>query len=40
MNKKTDSVDDVNSLIESAEEMETNQIADATKENLPVYTLN
>jgi uncharacterized protein len=28
------------SLIETAKEMETNQIADATKENLPVFTLN
>jgi uncharacterized protein YbcC (UPF0753/DUF2309 family) len=27
-------------LFEDANEMETNQIADATKENLPVYTLN
>lgn len=31
---------DIHSLIESANEMETNQIADATKENLPVYALN
>jgi uncharacterized protein len=35
--QKTDSVHDFNSLIESAKEMETNQIADATRENLPVY---
>jgi uncharacterized protein len=28
------------SLVETAKEMETNQIADATKENLPVFTLN
>ncbi len=33
-------VDDVIALIESAIEMETNYIVDATKENLPVYTLN
>ena len=37
---KTDSVHDFNALLESAKEMETNQIADATKENLPVYILN
>jgi uncharacterized protein YbcC (UPF0753/DUF2309 family) len=37
---KTDSVHNFNTLIESAKEMETNQIADATKENLPVYILN
>lgn len=38
--QKIGSVQDVNALIESAKEMETNYIVDATKENLPVYTLN
>ncbi len=33
-------VKDVLPLIESAKEMETNYIVDATKENLPVYQLN
>lgn len=33
-------VKDINQLIETAKEMETNNIADATKENLPVYTIN
>ncbi len=33
------SIQDFNQLIEKANEMETNQIADATMENLPVYTL-
>jgi uncharacterized protein len=33
-------VQDFQKLFENAPEMETNQIADATKENLPVYTLN
>ena len=33
-------VQDLNSLIESAKEMETNNIIDATQENLPVYSLN
>ena len=31
------SFSDVQSLIEKAKEMETNNIVDATKENLPVY---
>ncbi len=31
---------DFHRLVETAPEMETNQIADATKENLPVYLLN
>jgi uncharacterized protein YbcC (UPF0753/DUF2309 family) len=35
-----DSIKDVNAFIESAKEMETNQITDATVENLPVYVLN
>ena len=33
-------VKDMNALIESAKEMETNNIVDATKENLPVYSIN
>jgi uncharacterized protein YbcC (UPF0753/DUF2309 family) len=33
-------VKDVIALAESAKEMETNYIVDATQENLPVYTLN
>jgi uncharacterized protein YbcC (UPF0753/DUF2309 family) len=33
------SIHDFTHLMETAAEMETNQIADATKENLPVYTL-
>jgi len=33
-------VQDFHALIETAKGMETNQIADATRENLPVYTLN
>ena len=37
---KVESVQDFNALIESAQEMETNQTADATLENLPVYILN
>ena len=31
---------DITQLLESAREMETNHIVDATRENLPVYTLN
>jgi hypothetical protein len=31
---------DVKSFIESAKEMETNHIVDATQENLPVYSLD
>ena len=34
------SVEDFDTLVETAPEMETNQIADATRENLPVFTLN
>jgi uncharacterized protein YbcC (UPF0753/DUF2309 family) len=34
------SLTDVHGLMESSKKMETNQIADATKENLPVYLLN
>jgi uncharacterized protein YbcC (UPF0753/DUF2309 family) len=37
--QKTQEVTDFNSLIESAKEMETNAIADATLENLPVFVL-
>lgn len=39
LTKKLEKVEDVQSLIESAKEMETNQIADATQEHLPVYVL-
>jgi len=35
-----ESIKDMNTFIESAREMETNNIVHATKENLPVYTLN
>ena len=34
-----ESIDDMLSFIESAKEMETNHITDATRENLPVYLL-
>jgi len=37
---KVAAVDDFHHLIANAKGMETNQIADATKENLPVFTLN
>ncbi|MEO5603414.1 MAG: DUF2309 domain-containing protein [Cyclobacteriaceae bacterium] len=40
MTEKIASVADFNTLVESAPEMETNQTVDATRENLPVYTLN
>ena len=33
-------VQDFHTLVETATEMETNQIADATQENLPVFVLN
>ena len=36
---KLESIDDMLTFIESAKEMETNHIADATRENLPVYLL-
>ena len=36
---KLDYIDNMLAFIESAKEMETNHIADATKENLPVYLL-
>ncbi len=38
--KKIDSFHDVHTLIETAAEMETNNIEDATRENLPVYLHN
>ncbi len=37
---KLDTIDDMLTFIESAKEMETNHIADATKENLPVHLLS
>ncbi len=40
LTKEIDVVNDIHSLVENAKEMETNHIADATKENLPVYALN
>jgi uncharacterized protein len=40
LNTETAVVKDINHLIESAKEMETNKIADATQENLPVYLIN
>lgn len=40
LTKSIDSVENVNDLIESAKEMETNRTADATLENLPVYLNN
>ena len=38
--KEIRAIGDFNSFVESAVEMETNYIVDATQENLPVYTLN
>lgn len=40
LKKETALLQDVKSFFESSLKMETNQIADATKENLPVYLLN
>ncbi|MCW3088183.1 MAG: hypothetical protein JWQ78_1569, partial [Sediminibacterium sp.] len=40
LTQKIHSFDDVHHLIESSREMETNNIVDATKENLPVYLYN
>jgi uncharacterized protein YbcC (UPF0753/DUF2309 family) len=40
LRKSIDKIDDMNSFVESAEEMETNYIVDATRENLPVYSIN
>ena len=37
--RKLETIDDMLAFIEAAKEMETNHIADATKENLPVYLL-
>lgn len=39
LTKKINEVQDLNTLIESAKEMETNNIVDATQENLPVYSI-
>ncbi|MBK7667923.1 MAG: DUF2309 domain-containing protein [Sphingobacteriaceae bacterium] len=39
LNQQVPEVKDIITLVESAKEMETNYIVDATKENLPVYTL-
>ena len=38
--QQVDTVQDITGLIESAKEMDTNYIVDATKENLPVYLIN
>jgi uncharacterized protein YbcC (UPF0753/DUF2309 family) len=38
--KKVHAIDDLFVLLEDAREMETNHIVDATKENLPVYSIN
>jgi uncharacterized protein YbcC (UPF0753/DUF2309 family) len=35
-----ETVIDIKALVETAKEMETNEIVDATKENLPVYLIN
>ncbi len=40
LNTDVPAVSDVARLVETAPEMETNNIVDATKENLPVYTIN
>jgi uncharacterized protein YbcC (UPF0753/DUF2309 family) len=40
LQKETTLLQDVTALLESSLKMETNQVADATKENLPVYLLN
>lgn len=40
MSEQAQVVNDFQRLVEEAQEMETNQIVDATKENLPVYLLN
>ena len=39
LNKSIDLISDVNALVESAKEMETNETVDATQENLPVYLI-
>ena len=38
--RNTSAFNDIHSLIENAKEMETNNIVDATQENLPVYLHN
>lgn len=38
--EKINAVSDIKSFVEAAAEMETNYIVDATRENLPVHTLN
>ena len=38
--KKVNTIDDLLVLVEDAKEMETNNIVDATQENLPVYSFN
>lgn len=40
LTKSINKIPDMNTFIESATEMETNNIADATKENLPVHLIN
>ena len=40
VNQKIPIIDNLDNIIEKALEMETNYIVDATRENLPVYTLN
>lgn len=40
LQKETKPLRDVNALFESSRKMETNQTADAVRENLPVYLLN
>ncbi len=40
LNKQVPEANDIITLLESAKEMETNYIVDATQENLPVYTIN
>jgi uncharacterized protein YbcC (UPF0753/DUF2309 family) len=40
LKKQIEDVTDIHALIENAPEMETNETTDATRENLPVYSLN
>ena len=40
LNKDIKTTSDINAILASAMEMETNYIVDATQENLPVYSLN
>ena len=37
--KSINDIQDMKMMVESAKEMETNYIVDATRENLPVYTI-